>query len=198
LLPPQQYGRPSAIAQADVDKAKDLIKQGLTEAAQSSLSSQVPPGHILVPGSLEVTFGTLNQTLVPGSNSAIISQTAVMSGMIVRESDLAMGIAKEAVANYGGESVDIVDATALSLATATTTKTANAITLSLSGTPTIRWQYNPDTLKAALVGKKKSTFESIIQSFAPSITRAEAKVRPFWEGSFPTDPDKITVENGVK
>lgn len=191
-------GTEPAIADADISKAKDLIKQGLTQAAQSSLASQVPPGHLLVPGSLEVTFGTLNQTPVQGSNSAIISQTAVMSGVIVRESDLASGIAKEAVANYGGESVGITDVTTLSLATATTTKTATTITLSLSGTPTLRWQYNADTLKAALVGKNKSAFESIIQSFAPSITRAEAKVRPFWEGSFPSDPEKIKIEMGTK
>jgi hypothetical protein len=190
-------GTEPAVAKADIDKASDLIKQGLTQSAQSALSSQVPPGYIAVPGSLEVSFSTLNQTAGQGSN-ATISQTATMSGAIVRLSDLAAGIAKEAVQNYGGESVEFVDPSAISIATATTTKTASTITLSLSGNPTLRWQYNPDTLKAALVGKSKSTFESIVQSFAPAISRAEAKVRPFWEGSFPSDPEKIKVEIGVK
>ncbi len=121
-----------------------------------------------------------------------------MSGAIVRVSDLADAIAKEAVANYGGESVALDDVSALSLATATTTKAGDTITLSLSGTPTLVWQYNPDTLKAALVGKSKSTFQSIVESFAPAISRAEAKVRPFWEGNFPNDPNKIEVVTGTQ
>ncbi len=55
------------------------------------------------------------------------------------------------------------------------------------------WQYDPNALKTALLGKSKSEFQTIVESFAPAIQSAQAKVRPFWEGSFPSDPGKIDV-----
>jgi hypothetical protein len=188
-------GNEPAVAQADLDKATDLIKQGLSQAAQSSLASQVPPGYLPVPGSLQIVFTPLTQT--PGdNNTATIAQTATMSGIIVRASDLAASVAKQTVQDYHGETVAFSDVSAVSIATATTTKAAENITLSLSGSPTLVWQYDQAALKAALVGKSKSTFESIVASFAPAIARAEAKVRPFWQGNFPTDPNKIEVKTG--
>lgn len=190
-------GTEPAVAQADLNQAADLIKQGLSQSAQSSLASQVPAGYIAVPGSLEITFSTLTQSPAQG-NTATIAQSATMSGAIVRLDNLAAAIAKEMVTNYAGEPVTIPDVSALSIATATTTKTGATITLSLSGTPTLLWKYDADALKAALVGKNKSTFQSIVESFAPAITRAEAKVRPFWEGSFPNNPDKIQLETGTQ
>jgi hypothetical protein len=175
-------GNEPAVAQADLDKATDLIKQGLSQAAQSSLASQVPPGYLPVPGSLQIVFTPLTQT--PGdNNTATIAQTATMSGIIVRASDLAASVAKQTVQDYHGETVAFSDVSAVSIATATTTKAAENITLSLSGSPTLVWQYDQAALKAALVGKSKSTFESIVASFAPAIARAEAKVRPFWEAT---------------
>jgi hypothetical protein len=190
-------GSEPAVAQADLNQAADLIKQGLSQAAQSSLASQVPPGFIAVPGSLQITFSTLSQT-AGQNNTATIAQSATMSASVLRVSDLAAAIAKETVPNYGGESMSIGDISQLSLATATTTKAGDTITLSLSGNPMLVWQYDADALKAAIVGKKKGSFQSIIESFAPAISRAEAKVRPFWESSFPTDPKKIQVKTGVE
>ena len=189
-------GTEPAVAQADLTQATELIKQGLSQATQSSLASQVPPGFLAIPGSLQISFGSLSQTPAQG-NTAILAQTAIMSGAIVRVSDLAMSVAKETVQNYKGENVAFEDISAISVATATTTKLTDAVTLVLSGTPTLVWQYDPATLKAALIGKKKATFQSIVESFAPAITRAEAKVRPFWESSFPSNPDKINVVAGV-
>ena len=42
----------------------------------------------------------------------------------------------------------------------------------------------------------KDEFETIIKSFAPAIGRAEAKIRPFWDGNFPEDPEIIEVTTG--
>jgi hypothetical protein len=190
-------GTEPAVATNDLNQAADLIKQGLSQAAQASLASQVPPGYIAIPGSLQISFGELTQT--PGQgNSATVAQTATMSGDIIRVADLAMAVAQQMVQDYHAEPVAFADVSALSIATATSTNQASTITLMLSGTPTLVWQFDPATLKAALIGKSKSTFQSIVESFAPAISRAEAKVRPFWERSFPSDPDKITVIVGTQ
>jgi hypothetical protein len=185
-------GQEPAIAKADLDKATDALKQGLAQAAQASLTSQIPEGYMAVPGTLQVSYSSITQT--PGQgNTAVVGQSATMSGAVVLTGGLAAAIAKSSVQGYAGEPVGFKDTSAFTIAAATTTKAGDDISITISGSPTLVWQYDAAALKAALVGKSKSTFDGIIQSFEPAITRAEAKVRPFWEGSFPSNPDKIEL-----
>ncbi len=188
-------GTEPAVASADLAQATELIKQGLSQDAQSAFVAQVQPGYIAVPGSLLITFGPLSQTPAQG-NSATLAQTASISSVVLRVSDLAMKVAQETVKDYKGETIAFEDVAALSLTAATSTKQNDVVTLMLEGAPTLIWQYDPAALKAALVGKNKATFQSIIESFAPAIKKAEAKVRPFWDSSFPDDPSKITIVEG--
>jgi hypothetical protein len=190
-------GQEPAVAAADLSKAGDTLKQGLSQAAQSSLTSQIPADYIAIPGSLQVTFSDLSQTPA-GTDSATISQSATMSGAIVESSALAAAVAQGSVQGYSGEAVAFADLSQITFATATTTRPGDDMTVTLGGTPTLVWQYDPAALKSALVGKAKDTFQAIVESFAPAITRAEAKVRPFWQHTFPADPDKIEVVTGTQ
>ncbi|HVZ76082.1 MAG TPA: hypothetical protein VG934_02300 [Candidatus Paceibacterota bacterium] len=190
-------GAEPAIADADLTKASDMLKQGLSQAAQSSLASQIPASYLAIPGTLQVTFSDITQT--PGQGStATLSQSATMSGDIVPMGDLAAAIAKQTVTGYNGEAVGFADASQISISSATSTSSGGTITIAISGTPTLVWQYDPAAIKAAIIGKPKSEFQSIIQSMAPAVARAEAKVRPFWEGTFPSDPDKVQVVTGTQ
>ena len=190
-------GAEAAVAPADLSTAGDTLKQTLTQAAQSALSSQIPAGYMAIPGTLLVTFSDLAQS--PGSTgTATISQSATMSGSIVQASALAAALARSNVQGYNNEAVAFADVSQVSIAAATTTQPGQDMPIVVSGTPTLVWQYDPGALKTALLGKKKSDFESIIESFSPAIQRAEANVRPFWEGSFPSDPAKIQVVAGTQ
>ncbi|HVV39200.1 MAG TPA: hypothetical protein VHD31_02640 [Candidatus Paceibacterota bacterium] len=190
-------GTEPSVAAADLSKASDTLKQGLTQAAQSALSSQIPNGYMAIPGTLQVTFSDLAQS--PGSgNTANISQSATMSGSIVETNALASALARATITGYNNEAVTFTNVSDISIASATTTQPGADVPLQISGAPTLVWQFDPGAVKAALVGKSKSTFQSIIESFAPAIKRAEAKVRPFWEGNFPSNPDKIEVITGTQ
>ena len=185
-------GPQPAVADADLAKAGDTLKQSLTQAAQSALTSQIPSGFMAIPGTLQVSFSDLVQS--PGdANTATVSQSATMSGSIVDASALASAIARATVSGYNGEAVAFSDLSQISISAATTTQTGANLPITISGTPTLIWQYDPGALKSALVGKSKSQFQTIVDSFAPAIKSAQAKVRPFWEGSFPSDPNKINV-----
>lgn len=190
-------GQEPAVASADLTKAGDTLKQSLSQAAQSSLASQIPAGFVAVPGTLLVTFSDIRQSPL-GDGSAAISQSATMSGAILESSAFASAIARSTVSGYNGEPVAIADLSTITVAAATTTKPGDNVSIAVSGTPTLVWQYDAAALKAALLGKNKSTFQSIVESFAPAIVRAEAKVRPFWDGSFPSNPDKIDLVAGVQ
>jgi Holliday junction resolvasome RuvABC endonuclease subunit len=192
-------GNEPVVATADLQKAQNDLQKGLTDALQNAASTQIPKEFMLVPGTLKVTFSNITKT--PLANGTVnLSQTAQASGYVIRMSDLAAVVAKQKIQGYNGEAVAFAD-TAQVAVSLSSTSTPGLITLALSGSPNIVWQFDPNSLKQALVGKPKSAFETIVQSFAPAIectkdTPCKASVRPFWSSSFPSDASKITIVTG--
>lgn len=187
-------GTEPAVAAADLARAEEALKQGLGSAGQSALTAQIPEGYIAIPGTLQVTFSDISQT-PEDADSVVVSQSATVAGAVVQTGELAAAIARATVEGYQGEPVGFSDLTEITFA-ATTTKSKDEVQLVLSGSPTLVWAYDAAALTAALLGKEKTAFQDIVESFAPAIVRAEAKVRPFWQGKFPDDAGKIRVETG--
>jgi hypothetical protein len=188
-------GQEPAIAPADLSKAQAAMQQALDGAVRSALASQIPEGFLPIPGTLKISYSSMTQT-PSDATTASVSQSATALEGIVKASSLAAAVAKEGkVDGYKGEAVEFADASQVSMV-ATSTTVANTINITLTGIPTLVWQYDAGALKQALLGKPKSTFQSIVESFGPAIAKAEAKVRPFWQSSFPSDPNKITLTQG--
>ena len=191
-------GTEPSVAAADLSAAQTALQQGIQAAIQAEVASQIPDGYVPLTTTLRIAYSNVTQTPGSGAN-ANLSQTAQATLAIVRANDLASVIAEQALATYDGEAIAFADASQLSITTPTSTSaTGDSITLTLAGTPTLVWQYDPQTLLTALAGKDKGTFQEIIQSFEPAIMRAEASIRPFWKGTFPSDTEKIEIETGVE
>ena len=190
-------GLEPAIAEADLSRAQTALQQGLAQAAQSALAAQIPAGYLAVPGTLEITYSDISQT-AGDNNTATLSQTATMQAAIVKIDDLAHAVAKIAVEGYEGEAVTFADPVGVAISATEPEEEEGTLSLTLSGDLTLQWRYDPNALKDALVGKQKKEFEAIIQSFNPAITRAEAKIRPFWDSSFPDDPEKVEIVAGLQ
>jgi hypothetical protein len=190
-------GPEPAVAEEDLARAQTSLQQGLAQAAQTALASQIPAGYLAVPGSLNIVYSDIAQTA--GQNStAILSQTATMQAAIVKIDDLANAVAEQKVEGYQGEAVTFVDPVQVIISAEDSPEVETDIILNLSGSLALMWRYDGGALKTALLGKDKTEFEGIIKSFAPAISRAEAKIRPFWDGSFPEDPEKIEVIKGTE
>jgi len=193
-------GAQPAVSDTDMATAEQALKQGLSNAMNDMVATQVPKQYIAVPGTLAVTYNDIVQT--PGPNgTAILSQTANASADVVGSEDLASAIAKQTVQGYAGEAVNFADPTQLSIALAASSSASGIITLKLSGNPKLVWQFDPNALQQALVGKPKAEFETVLKSFAPAITCSndtpcKASIRPFWSSTFPSTPAKITVVTG--
>ncbi len=191
-------GMQAAVAPADLTAAQNALTQGLQNALQDAASFQLPKDFLPISGTLAISYGDLIQT--PGANNMVtLSQTGTASADIVRTSDLAAAVAKQKIDGYSGEAVDFVDTSAITVGLAgSSTPAEGSLELVLSGSPTLVWQFDPNALKAALVGKDKGAFEQIVTSFAPAITCSKdtpcsASIRPFWSGTFPSNPAKITI-----
>jgi len=193
-------GEEVAVAPGDLQKAQDLLKQSLGDALRSGAQTQIPKEFMVIPGTLAINYGAISQTPADGGK-ATISQTASATANIVRMTDLASAVARQTVQGYNGEPIGFVDNTQISIAVDTSSTTPTGpMQLRLSGSPTLIWQFDSPALQKALVGKSKGDFEKIVQSFAPAIqcttdTPCKASVRPFWSSSFPSNPDKITINS---
>jgi len=184
-------GTEPSVASSDLASGQATLKQQLSTSLQVELDSNIPDGYKVITGTNAIAYSELSQT--PASdNSAALSQTATISVSVVRIQDVAAAVAKQTVANYAGEPITFGDPSALDLA-ASSTDQKNSLQLQLGGPGDLVWVFDPNALKAALVGKQKSDFESIIKTFEPAIAKAEASIRPIWTSTFPSNPDKISI-----
>jgi hypothetical protein len=188
-------GDQAAVSPTDLAKAQTDLNQQLTAALQSNLVQSVPPEYAGINNSVSITFSDVVQT--PGSgNTVTLSQSATANVAIVRVTDLAAALAKMDVSGYAGEPVNFSTtggSVLVGIASSTGKTVSGPLPLLIQGTPVLVWQFDPTALKQALLGKEKAAFESVIKTFQPAITKAEASVRPFWKSSFPSNPDKLTI-----
>jgi len=189
-------GQQASVAAADLTAAQATLQKGLDTDVRGAAAAAVPEGFIAIPSTLTVTYSDILQTPA-GNANAYLSQNVTAVGSMVRANDLATAIAKASVQGYNGEAIAFKDSSAVTI-TATSSKQADTLSLLVSGTPVLVWQYDPNAVKTALLGKNKASFQEIVQSFAPAIDctatyPCDAKIRPFWTSSFPTDPEKISI-----
>jgi len=116
---------------------------------------------------------------------------------LVSKADLASAIAKKSVTDYAGEAVALTPDSSLNLSVATTSQ-QGTLTVSFGGSAKLVWQFDPNAVKQALLGRSKGEFQQVLSSFAPAVrcsgeTPCSASIRPFWQSSFPDDPNEISV-----
>ena len=188
-------GDEPAVAAADLAAAEAKLKTELDSSVQASLADSIPATHTAIPGTLEITYSQPAQSGSADKKTATISQSATAVGAVVGIRDLASALARKLVADYKGEAVDFLDQGTLAVSVASSTKPQDeAITLLFDGSTTLVWQFDPNALVAAMQGKDKGQFQTIVESFVPAITSATANVRPFWIKNFPAEAEKIEVE----
>ena len=187
-------GDEPTIADSDLAAAKTSLQQKLDTDVRSAATAAVPEGSIAIPGTLDVSFMGITQT--PGSDkTASLSQSATATGIIVRQGSLASAIAKAEVDRYQGEAVLFDGSSAMDISMDPGSKRDDGtITLALKGKATLVWQFDKNALVSALAGKDKDGFQDAIKAFQPAVAKADAVVRPFWQGKFPSDPAKITIK----
>ncbi len=188
-------GDEPAVASADLEAARAKLKTDLDQNTQRQLAASIPETSVAIPGTLSMTYGDLVQSASEDKKTATISQSATAMGAIMNIREFASALASKLVSDYKGEAVDFLDPGSLTVASASISSSAvDQLTLQVSGNTTLVWQFDPNALKAAMLGKDKAQFQTIVESFAPAIKAATATVRPFWIKNFPTDPEKIEVK----
>lgn len=189
-------GLQPTVLPADAAKAKTDMQAELKHVLMEQLASNVPPGFVLIPDAFSVVYGEVGSQKGSGGN-AILTESAKASAAIIKTSELAGSVAAAAVQGYAGQAVDFGDPAHLPLGlSADTPYTSGALTLDLIlAEPVILvWQIDSAAIAAALAGKQKGQFDSLMEQFKPSVASAKSFLRPFWLSSFPSDASKITIK----
>ncbi len=186
-------GDEPAVAPADLSAAKQALQKSVEADVRSAATSQIPAGYVALPGTLQISFADITQTKGE-NNTANLTQAATATGDIVRQSDLAAAIAHKTVQDYHGESVLFGAGSNMTVGVASSTLQSDTLTINLTGSATLVWQFDQNAIAQALVGKNKSEFETVIKSFQPAVAKADASIRPFWQGKFPDTVDKIKIK----
>jgi len=192
-------GDEPAVAEADLEAARAKLKAELDNGTQRLLAQNIPATSVAIPGSLAMVYGEIVQAASSDKKTATLSQSATATGGTVNVRDFASALAAKLVGDYGGEAIDFkAEAMPAMQVDPGADAEDDQITLYVTGETTLVWQFDPNALKEAMLGKDKTQFQSIVESFAPAIVSATATVKPFWVKTFPADAEKIEIEVDIE
>ena len=181
--------RPS-VSQATRDKQYPKLEEALKRDVEEAVKAQVPQGYVLLPGATFVSFSPQPDTSsAAGSVEVRLKGTA--TAVIFPEDALAQAIAYKSLGVYAGEPVTLGEAGSLTLS-ATEAPVGNDFAFSITGETEILWTVDTERIGGAVAGKKRDAAQVILAGY-PEVERAVLILRPFWTGSFPSDPSEIEV-----
>lgn len=185
--------RPS-VSQATDDAEHAKLQAALTSQITDTVAAQVPSGYALIPGSIHTTYASLPDST--GTDGAVaVKEQATATAVVFPLESIARVVASQVIgASYANQPVTMKSVQGLSLIPkdAGTPSATAPFAFTLSGTATVIWSVDAQKIAGAVAGKSRAAAQSVLTGF-PEINRAILTLRPFWLGSFPTDPSDIQV-----
>jgi hypothetical protein len=179
-----------------LEATKARLEHELNEELSQLAAAQVPSDFILFP-SLSITKFDGSPQIGGGASSANVVMKGDFYGVMFKKSDLATFLGTDKSTVLSGESVDIPSLEQLQFSfngnPPADLLNSTQISFIVNGSATLLWRTNEEALKSELLGKHKSEISSILENY-PTITTAEAMIRPFWKSSFPDDSKNVSIK----
>lgn len=189
-------GKAKAVSPEELAKAKMQLQAELREELATQVRAQVPADFVLFSSLAAVTFEDLPQGEGQGS-SAIVNMRGNYYGVMFKKNDLSAYLASRKAELSAGDLVEMPEVENLDISfngnPPSDLLNSNQISFVVNGSATLLWKTDEDTLKSEIAGRHKSEIPTILSNY-PSISTAEAMIRPFWKSSFPEDPAKVSIK----
>jgi len=190
-------GKERSISDNDLLKARSELRAVITEELLGKAQAEVPEDFILFPSLSSVTFEDMPQTAGSDSGSATINLRGHLYGVMFKRIELARALARNKAVLGANDAVDLNSFESLKLSFSGTPPIdllpLNKINFKVEGSAKLIWRTDEVALESDLLGRKKSEVASILRNY-PTISSADAVLRPFWKRSFPKEADKITIK----
>ncbi len=189
-------GKEKSVSEADALKARSELRSSLTEELLAKAQAEVPEDFILFPSLSSITFEDLPQSAGADANAATVNLRGHLYGIMFKRAELAKELSHNKAVLGANDVVDLENFEGVKLSFSGTPPTdllpLNRINFKVEGAGTLVWKTDEVALKSDLLGKKKSEVAAILKNY-PTITSADATVRPFWKRSFPKEPEKVAI-----
>lgn len=189
-------GTKSLVSLADINAAKDSLAIELEKDIKQELQKIQKEGYIPMVDATQVTYDDNEEELLNGEGE-MYKVTATGYIMLAQSSKLAELIATSVV-GYDKAPVRLGYTETLSFVRRDTTSVVNATSLPLlvEGIPRIIWMVDKESIKTMVAGKDTDEFKTLMKSIL-SIESAEIRFSPMWLSHFPSDVEKIAVEESL-
>ncbi|MDZ7786022.1 MAG: hypothetical protein U5L95_02765 [Candidatus Saccharibacteria bacterium] len=185
----------TVVSQDDIDKATRQFRDQTSEGSVDELKVQLTgQGYVPFESTFESADPNVNASQSPGDEAGSVTVNGTATFTMV-------GVLKEAIDEKIREaSEEDIDNTAQSIsdtgidnATMRLDETSEGeYGLSVETLVTAGPQLDPDGLTQEILGKKYGETESLLSSKA-GVVDVDIELSPFWVGSVPNNPDKVTI-----
>jgi hypothetical protein len=131
-----------------------------------------------------------------GSTTANISMSAMVTGILFKESDLENTLAKNQIAQFPADNYEVngLDSLVFTPINGQTFSMATtSIKFTLTGTLNIVGLIDTSAIKSQLEGKPLSASNSVFSQYGSVIQSAQVSIVPFWIRTIPSSPKRISV-----
>jgi len=179
------------------EKEQELILEmhdDLQKLIISGLKTKILESYLSFDNLNNIEYGPLTQE--NDDLKVKVGMKASLNAIVFNRKKMASYLAVKKLPDFNKLPVDIIipdDFILKIISTSTTPWLEKDLEISLTGTAEIKWIFNPDTIKAELVGKKITELAKIKTKYQDSISDLEPHFKPFWQIFFPDDISKIEV-----
>lgn len=201
-------GKVYEVSEDDRDLAEQELQSVIEKDLMNKLSNEIPSGYVLLSDATTITYNPINEetpeviTEETLEKSVEFTQTGKVSGVLLDTSEFSKVIAERYLEQdtYAGEPVLIHNMDELIFDVLDTSsfdpENSASISVDIVGSALLVWQYDQNKLKADLIGVKKNEYEEVLKSY-PAIMTASTVLTPRWIRTFPSNPEKIKIENVI-
>jgi hypothetical protein len=188
-------GVEKVVSDADLLKAKNELRTSLTQELIAKAQAEVPADFILFPSLSSFTFEDLPQSTSGGET--MVNLRGNFYGVMFKKSDLASALSAKKAGLSSKDQVELnsYDGLKFSFSGVSPAEllSLSKINFKVEGSAMLVWHTDEVALKTDLLGKAKKDLSNILKNY-PTISSADATVRPFWKSSFPAEAGKITIK----
>ncbi|MBI2618438.1 hypothetical protein HYW58_03240 [Candidatus Kaiserbacteria bacterium] len=187
-------GDKQIISAAEEKNAREELQERLKTQLLNEALSQTPEGFDMYENGIFTVFSSLPNG--ERGNQVAVREKATLYGVLFKKDAIARFIAKNTIAGFDDEPVEILDSRTLAFAILNKENSMpwqdDDFNFHFSGNAHVVWTFDSNQLKEDLAGKAKAALQTVLTGY-PSIDEAQIVLRPFWRQTFPEDISDIKV-----
>ncbi len=187
-------GNRNVIDEKIYKETKDRLTAAATDQVRAKLKSQVDPNSTSYESLIAMAIEELPQ-VSKGTNQSQISIKATAMAYVFDTNSLIKTLGAGEVKKLGTDSFTAKGLSSITMAPKAPIKygMTGPITINAAGSIVLVGDIPVEQVKESVVGVAVEDINTILQKY-DSIAKASVRVSPFWKKSFPSSPNRVTVE----